>query len=159
MTSQIGDILHYEGSSYRIASEPPLSCAEPGRYEIRFLPAMTACWRGYIAEWAIAEDKLYLKGVSGSANVIDLVRYREEKLKLRKRLKQGEITPAMNGKMLRDLKNELTVEKKIDLQFLFNATEPVFAEWVSGVIRVPMGNLLESTTDEPLVLEIGSMEL
>jgi hypothetical protein len=142
MTAQEGDKLLYEGTTYIIASEPPLSLAEPDIYEVRFTPGRTSCWRGYMAEWALKDDKLYLLGVEGSALVTDLVSYTEEKLRLAKLLRQGEITPEQNEKMLKEIKESLTAERDIDLKFLFNTTEPVFAGWVSGIIRVPMGKML-----------------
>jgi hypothetical protein len=78
MTAQEGDKLVFKGKSYTMASEPPLSLSEPDRHEIRFVGGRTSCWRGYIAEWAVRDDKLYLTGVEGSAYVTDLVSYRKE---------------------------------------------------------------------------------
>lgn len=143
MTAQIGDTILYEGNKYIMASEPPLSGTVLDKFEIRFISGFTACWRGYLAEWEIVDNKLFLNKVSGNAEVTDLIKYREEKLRLRKLLKQGIITPQENGKMLRDIKKGLTETKQMDLQFLFGSEIPVFAEWISGTIRVPMGKLLE----------------
>jgi hypothetical protein len=143
MTAQIGDKLVYEGKVYIMASEPSLSGKDLDKYEIRIITGSTACWRGYDAEWEIVDNKLFLKEVSGTVEVVDLVKYREEKLRLRKLLKQGIITPQENGKMLRDIKKELAEEKELDLQFLFGSKTPVFAKWFSGIIRVPMGEILE----------------
>ena len=143
MTAQEGDKLVYKGTRYTIASEPPLSLREPDRYEIRFVSGRTSCWRGYVAEWSIVEDKLYLTGVEGTASVTDLISYREEKLRLGRLLKQGEIDPAQNEKLLDEIRESLTVEKEIDLKYPFNTTEPVFADWVSGTIRVPMGKMMK----------------
>jgi len=143
MTAQEGDNLVYEGTEYTIASEPPLSLKEPDRYEIRFVSGRTSCWRGYVAEWVLVENKLYLTGVEGSAYITDLVSYREEKLRLGELLKRGEIDSAQNEKLLNEIKESLTVEKEIDLEFLFKTTEPVFADWVSGTIRVPIGKMIK----------------
>ena len=143
MTAQEGDKLVYKTTEYTIASEPPLSLREPDRYEIRFVPGRTSCWRGYVAEWALTEDKLYLTGVEGSAYVTELVSYWEEKLRLGGLLKLGAIDPAQHEKLLDEIKESLTVEKDIDLKFLFNTTEPVFADWVSGTVRVPLGKMLK----------------
>ena len=143
MTAQEGDKLIYEGTAYTIASEPPLSLREPDKYEIRFVSGRTSCWRGYVAEWAIVEDKLFLTGVEGSAYVTDLVSYSEAKLRLGELLKRGETDPAQNEKLLDEIRESLTVEKDIDLKFLFKTTEPVFADWVSGTIRVPLGKMMK----------------
>ena len=142
MTAQEGDKLVYRGTTYIIASEPPLSLKEPDKYEIRFVSGRTSCWRGYVAEWAVMEDKLYLTGVEGPAYVKDLTSYREEKLKVRELVSQGGIDPAQGEELLEEIGKSLTVERDIDLKFLFNTAEPVFAEWVSGTIRVPMGKML-----------------
>lgn len=142
MTAQIGEILYYEGVKYFMASEPPLNPPAAEKYDIRFLWGCTACWRGYQAEWEISDQKLYIKAIQGRAEVTDKEKYRQEKLRLRKLLRQGEITPQENGKMLREFYKNLTLEKKVDLAFLYGTSEPVFAAWVSGTIRVPRGNLL-----------------
>jgi len=143
MTAQEGDKLVYNGKSYTMASEPPLSLNEPDRYKIRFVPGRTSCWRGYVAEWFVLEDKLYLTGVEGTAYVTDQVRYRKEKLRLAGLLKSGEIDSARHEQLLNEAQENLTVEKDIDIMFLFNTTEPVFAGWVSGTIRVPMGKMMK----------------
>lgn len=142
MTAQEGDKLVYKGTSYNIASEPPLSHNEPERYEIRFVPGRTSCWRGYVAEWAIVGDKLYLTGVEGSAFVTDLLSYMNEKLRIEELMERGETDPALKDKLLDEIRASLTVERDIDLKFLFGTAEPVFAGWVSGTLRVPMGKML-----------------
>lgn len=70
-------------------------------------------------------------------------RTKQEKLRLGELLKRGEIDSAQNEKLLNEIKESLTVEKEIDLEFLFKTTEPVFADWVSGTIRVPIGKMIK----------------
>ena len=163
MTAQIGDKIIFEGTEYIMASEPSLSSMVLDRYEIRFIAGCTACWRGYVAEWEIADNKLFLNKVSGTAEVTDLLKLRQEKLRLRTLLRKGEITPKQNGEMLRGIRKELTEQKEIDLQFLFGSSEPVFAGWITGKLRIPRGGMLKyvhmdymTVFEEDLFLEISN---
>lgn len=84
-TSQVGDILIWEKDTLTLFSNPlelrtdkdelskiidSLLLAEdrrlyPKKYEAEVVETMnsTACWRGYIAEWTIINDKLYLSNI------------------------------------------------------------------------------------------------
>ncbi|MBN1184074.1 MAG: hypothetical protein JXB49_17400 [Bacteroidales bacterium] len=143
MTAQIGDKLTFEGEQYHMASELPLLNKSRTDCEIRFIAGCTACWRGYLATWKIEEDMLYLTGVSGTAEVTDNLRYREEKLRLRPMVKSGEISPMENGRLLREARYKLTETREIDLEFLFGTKDAVPATWITGTIRIPRGKLLE----------------
>lgn len=58
MTAQMRDRLIYEGKEYYIATDilrPYLQ-----EHQIYFVPPHTACWRGYVGEWAVVDNKLYL---------------------------------------------------------------------------------------------------
>ena len=58
MTAQRSDKLIYKGNEYELASEP-LNVYLKGT-GIRLVQISTACHRGYIAEWLIEDDKLFL---------------------------------------------------------------------------------------------------
>jgi len=66
MTAQIMDIITIDGHEHRLACEPfdsyikETSIAGP-----EFIANCTGCWRGYFAEWAIDNDKLYLTDIEG----------------------------------------------------------------------------------------------
>jgi hypothetical protein len=143
MTAQIGEKLFYKGKEYRMASEPPVISPGLKNYGINFIGNCTACWRGYFGKWEIKDDKLFLKEISGMADVTDLAKYKAGKLQLKKRLIQGEITAKQHAKLLEKLREEFTEQKEINIQFLYQASEPVFADWFTGVIRVPMGEMLK----------------
>ena len=143
MTAQIGEKLFYQGKEYRMASEPQVISPAIKKYEINFIGNCTACWRGYFGKWEIKDDKLFLKEISGVAEVTDLAKYKAGRIQLRKLLKQGGIAAKQHGKLLEKLREEFTEQKEIDIQFLYQTSEPVFADWFTGVLRVPRGEMLE----------------
>lgn len=66
MTVQISEKLTYEGRQLSMCSEPlsdyfSLAGIPPG-----FESNCTALWRGYVGEWEILDDRLYLTGISGT---------------------------------------------------------------------------------------------
>ena len=69
MTAQMREILHYNGKTYYLATEPlqPLldiiGDEEPTSSEVVMLS--TDCWRGYVGTWEIVHEKLYLIGLKG----------------------------------------------------------------------------------------------
>ena len=159
MSAQIGDTLHYEGTKYTMASEPPLNPPARAKYDIRFFSLCTACERGYQARWEVKAGKLFIKGIRGRAYVTDKEKFRKQKLRLRKLMGKGEITPSEGRRLLREAGRNLRKDRNISLYFLYGSREPVFASWVSGTIRVPKGKMLnyehfgyESTFEEDLVL-------
>lgn len=143
MTAQMGDIITYQGRRHTMASEPRIIAPAAKFFDISFIAPHTACWRGYMAEWAVDEDKLFLTSIEGKAEVTDLEAWRKERLALRKRLKQGEISPKENGHLLKEHYKRLTTERQVDLEFLFGSSEPVHATWYSGIIRIPTGNMIK----------------
>lgn len=58
MTAQIRERLIYKGREYFLATEP-LSPYLKSK-NIKFTYPSTACWRGYIGNWVIKDNKLYL---------------------------------------------------------------------------------------------------
>jgi hypothetical protein len=67
MTAQIREILYYNGEKYYLSSESLQSLLEIIGDEKPSSVVMisTACKRGYIGEWEIVEDKLFLIGLKG----------------------------------------------------------------------------------------------
>ena len=69
MTAQIREVLYYNGETYWLSTEPlkPLldiiGDEKPTPSVMVF--ASTACKRGYIGEWEIVEDKLFLIELKG----------------------------------------------------------------------------------------------
>ena len=63
MTAQIPEALWYEGMEHALCSEP----LEDYFQQIDKLPPFeemhTACWRRYVGEWEVRDDRLYLIGI------------------------------------------------------------------------------------------------
>ena len=65
MTAQVSETLWYEGKKQGMSSEPlndyyTLTGEHPKLAEMD-----TSCWRGYVREWEIRNDRLYLIGLEG----------------------------------------------------------------------------------------------
>ena len=103
MTAQMYDRLKYNGSRYHLAAAP-LEAYFAAHKERRpvFTSFNTACAKGYIADWMVCDNKLYLVGM------------------------------------------EMMLDTDATFETLFpDAPEAgVFAEWVSGVLACPHGELL-----------------
>ncbi|MCC6753131.1 MAG: hypothetical protein IT266_03995 [Saprospiraceae bacterium] len=63
MTAQAGESLFYKGEVTWMAVEP-LNQYLQNRNDIKFISPSTACWRGYIGQWEIKDNKLYLIGLN-----------------------------------------------------------------------------------------------
>lgn len=61
MTIQYKEHLTHKGKDYYISDEPLCPYLESKR--ILFNAPNTACWRGYIGDWLIEDNKLYLVGL------------------------------------------------------------------------------------------------
>ena len=64
MTTQAGDILLYNGKKTTIASEPLKPYLET-REDVSFILKSTAILRGYIGNWKIKNNKLFLISLLG----------------------------------------------------------------------------------------------
>lgn len=74
MTAQFSDSIMYKGELYGIANEP-FEAFLKNRPDIKFRDLCSACWRGYLADWEILEDKLYLIGLKEFVMQNDIARY------------------------------------------------------------------------------------
>jgi hypothetical protein len=103
MTAQIKETLIYKGRKHGMAAEP-LTRYLRKRYDlqVKLNSLGTACWRGYMGEWEVKGDKLYLI----------------------------------------NLKINLSHETRKGVETLFPGHKEVFAEWFTGEIRVPTGDML-----------------
>lgn len=118
MTAQFREHLKYNGKEYGMAAEPLYPFLESKG--VSFEVDCTACWRGYVGEWKIKDNKLYL--IKLSANLKD---------------------------------------KHVGLDYLFQGQNEVFAEWFTGELRIPQGEMLQyihmgyaSIYEEDLYLKI-----
>jgi hypothetical protein len=160
MTAQFREIIFFKGRKQYMASEPLQYWPGFTRLKAEFIPNCTALWRGYLGTWKVMDDRLYLVHLKGEAYFTDTIKFREERLKLRKMVRQGIITPLQNEQKLKELKQSLQEIKKITIFTLFPGQKKVFADWFNGTIRIERGRLLhyvhmgyESVYEEDLFLE------
>jgi hypothetical protein len=126
MTAQAAEILHHKGKVLQLTDEPLELYLTNSRWKPNFEAMSTACWRGYIGEWEIDNDRLYLLAV-----------------------------------------HDPTLSETADLSEIFPESRGrVFAHWVTGEYRCPMGKLLEyihmgfaSTHERDLFLNFKQGEL
>ena len=65
MTAQIAEKFHYEGRELSMCSEPLSTFFALGGYQPNFESNCTALWRGYVGEWEVKDNRLYIIGLSG----------------------------------------------------------------------------------------------
>lgn len=66
MTAQIGEKLIYDGRQVSMCTEPLGDYFAFGGHHPEFEFTCTALWRGYVGTWEIADDRLYLVGLTGT---------------------------------------------------------------------------------------------
>ena len=70
MTAQVGDVISYLGETFSLHSNPLEQYFEAGHQRPKCLAeeieyTFTANWRGYIAEWTIDNDILFMNNITG----------------------------------------------------------------------------------------------
>ncbi|MGN6399034.1 MAG: hypothetical protein ACTHMD_01190 [Flavisolibacter sp.] len=65
MTFQIKDTVIYKGKRHGINS--PGFDLNNDNWSNKFPFVSTACWRGYVAQWEVRSDLLFLTGIKGTA--------------------------------------------------------------------------------------------
>ena len=69
MTAQVPDRLHFQEQCYRIFSEPLYQwLSKRQNRNVGFKRGNTACRRGYVGEWEVTEDRLYLINIHGGSS-------------------------------------------------------------------------------------------
>ena len=105
MTAQFPEKLVYNGEDVGMCATPLDDYFTLINWQPEFVEICTGLWRGYVGEWLIENQRLYLTGIDGFTIV------------------GGE---------------------KFTINTLFPRSDgPVFAEWFSGVIRIPRGELIK----------------
>jgi len=143
MTAQAREILNYEGKTFGMICEPFSQYIKKNNLELRLRATSTALWRGYIGEWEISENRLYLKKISGNGEIKNQEKFRLGRLDLRKQLKEGKITPQQNGHMQKKLEKDCFEEIELSLKNLFNSENKIFADWYTGKISCPYGDIIQ----------------
>ena len=65
MTAQASDSLKYDGETYPMCTEPLASYFSLGGKDPGFTMMDTSCWRGYVGDWEVIENRLYLIALDG----------------------------------------------------------------------------------------------
>lgn len=143
MTIQRGDSLFYNNKEVTLILGEPFRDYKPKEIKLSFRCTNTANWRGYVCKWKVTDNKLYMLGIRGSASMMNIPQYREGRLALRVKLREGIITPQENGKLLKQLEKSLTKEIDVNMNTIFNINgEDVFASWYTGILGIQNGPLV-----------------
>lgn len=126
MTAQCPDRLLYQGRHYALFANPLESFFKKHPPRPSFAAKSTANWRGYVAAWEIAGDRLFLTDFAGGVCTK---------------------APEPGGKPSSwcnvGHRGGCSI-KGIGLGDLFQSSErKVFADWFSGVLRLPHGDMVE----------------
>lgn len=115
MTAQSCEKLIFEGETHRLAAMPLEDYFQRESLDSPFAMISTALYRGYIGTWEIKDDRLFLKSI-----VVPEFRFEEAPPKM-------------------------SVEPHdVPLKKIFpTAATPVFADWYTGELRCPQGEMLE----------------
>jgi hypothetical protein len=143
MTAQVFEILIYKGNTFGMACNPFSQYLIKNNLDLRLRAPNTALWRGYIGEWEITENRLYLTKISGNGVIKNQEKFRVGRLDLRKQLKEGKITPQQNGHLLKKLESDCFEEIELSVKNLFNSEKKILADWYTGLISCPYGDIIE----------------
>ncbi|MFT3891926.1 MAG: hypothetical protein QM730_09860 [Anaerolineales bacterium] len=64
MTAQFNDVFRYKGKDFAIAGISAGELFRPADFGLSPIPASTACWRGYVAVFAVSDSYLVLGTLS-----------------------------------------------------------------------------------------------
>jgi hypothetical protein len=65
LTAQVSEALHYRGDDLALCTEPLEGYFALTGERPPFEAPHTALWRGYVGQWEILDDRLYLTGLTG----------------------------------------------------------------------------------------------
>ena len=66
MTAQIPETLWIDGERHALCTEPLEAYFRGPGSRPEFQAPHTACWRGYVGQWELKDDKLYLRRLNGT---------------------------------------------------------------------------------------------
>ena len=143
MTAQKMEILFYNKKKLGMISFPLNQFLLNNKPNIELIPTSSALWRGYLGQWEIYRKRLYLVSLKGEGCEFDVDKFRSERLKLRKKLKSGQITPQENGLLLKKLKKKCQKYFTLSVGKLFGTNQKVPADWFTGKLCIPYGKVLK----------------
>lgn len=122
MTAQIPDYIPYKGEFRALYCNPLEAYFQQHSPRPEFPACSSACWRGYVATWKVNDNRLYLHAL------------RSEQHERRVHDVDGPIMWATN-----DVSQDI-----LDVLVVFQDAEgDVLADWVTGELRIPDGEMLQ----------------
>ena len=113
-------------------------------YSLLAKPSNTALLRGYYGIWEINNlGRLYLTHLQGTLHPFNDGMCTAARNILRKELRNGLVTQQEYASQLRATRQACSYEKPATLESIFESTEPVFAYWYNGPIRLEYGDLIQ----------------
>ena len=126
MTAQMPDLLVYNGSKYALLCNPLWAYFDGCHRQHPYAATSSMNWRGYVASWKIADDRLYLSDVNGQI----CTRKHDVDHEPSSWCPVGHQGPCQN--------------RSVGIDYLFDTSAGnVFAEWFSGELRVATGKMIE----------------
>lgn len=128
MTAQTPDRIRFQphGATHPLCENPLDSfLRDRGLRKTRGGMMSTANWRGYVATWLLQKDGLWLTSVSSNGLIVDR----------RQSEADAEVAGALDGRPF-----------SVDGLFPDDtrpADAPVFADWYSGELRIPEGEMIQ----------------
>ncbi len=66
MTAQLAESISIDGETFAMCTEPLEDYFKLVGKQFKFAATCTALWRGYVGQWELLNDRLYLVGLSGT---------------------------------------------------------------------------------------------
>lgn len=134
MTAQTPDSIRFQprGATHPLCENPLDSFLRArGLKKSRGGMMSTANWRGYVATWLLQRDRLWLTAISSNGQIVD------------RRQSEAEAEADADA----DVPGELD-GRPFTVDGLFPDEDrppetPVFAEWYSGELRIPEGEMIQ----------------
>jgi hypothetical protein len=185
MTAQVSESITLEGEERALCSLPLAPLFRSWQPQPRFGSWNTANWRGYQGSWEIGASKLYLVGFSGFPATNNEMCTDDMPWKLKYQREARDRCGGILAEIKKlpkdhdgflicpDLRSPVGDEDGflssdytggIDLEtVLYASRSPVFAEWYSGLLRIPDGSMIkyvhggfESVNERELILSVES---
>lgn len=123
-TPQFMENIFYQGKALKMQSTPLESYYTTNNRPTLFKAYNTANWRGYIGEWIVRNDSLFLRSVTIEEDFIDT----------------NSVENPKGGIHFNGMK--IVKKNVIDLLFL-TSKKPVFANWVNDNLTIVEGKLID----------------
>ena len=126
MTAQVADLMVYNGSNYALLCNPLRAYFDGCHIQHPYVSTSSMNWRGYVARWKIADDKLYLSDVNGQICT-----------------RKHDVDHEPSSRCPVGHQGSCQI-RSVGIDYLFDTSAGnVFADWFSGELRLPTGKMIE----------------